>query len=184
MRKQIRLLILALAVLFYPANIWAWDDKTTHQDLSIRATENSILSSAKGDYLKNLGFDRNLGETFTLNGEPKNVKDWIKFGSLMEDAGNIFTSKYYNHFHNPTLAWEEAGLNMIYPDVINTSSLIWAQDDSNEWSWQKARNYYYLALTSSSPDQRSENFAKTFKGVGHIIHLIQDVAQPAHARND
>src|SRR3990172_7950744 len=41
-----------------------------------------------------------------------------------------------------------------------------------------------LALTSPTDTERQANFAKTFKGLGHLIHLIQDVAQPAHVRND
>lgn len=184
MRRIIVLLALKL-IIFSSVNVWAWNDEYTHQDLSEKAAEHSVLSSAKGDYLKNLGFDKNLEETFTLSGETKNVKNWIRYGSLKEDAGNIFTAYYYNHFHNPlALSWNQAGLSTCYPWINGMSSILWAQNSSNPWNWQKARDYYYLALTSSTNTQRNENFAKTFKGIGHITHLIQDISQPAHVRND
>jgi hypothetical protein len=184
MRRIIVLLTLKLIIFSY-VNVWAWNDEYTHQDLSVKATEFSILSPTNGDYLKNLGFDKNLKETFTLNGESKNVRDWVKYGSLKEDAGNVFTAYYYHHFHDPlALSWNQAGLSTWYPWINGMSSILWAQNTFNLWNWQKARDYYYLALTSSTNTQRNENFAKTFKGLGHIIHLIQDVAQPAHVRND
>ncbi len=202
MRRRIGLLFLTIVVLFYPINTWAWHDRTTHQDMSLKAIENSVLSPTKGNYLKNLGFSENIEEIFMLNGESKNIKDWIRFGSLKEDAFTYFefinqTARFFNHFHNPLFPsdqWNQAGLDRDYivplpfltlTHLSGESSLLWAQNETNnEWSWQKVRDYYNLALTSSTDNQREANFAKTFKGLGHIIHLIQDSAQPAHVRND
>ena len=80
------------------------------------------------------------------------------------------------------------------------SSLLWAQDGANQenfpegnWSWKKIREYFYTALTGKdfngsdvalTKAQRDEYFARTFRGLGHQIHLIQDAAQPDHVRND
>ncbi len=93
--------------------------------------------------------------------------------------------------------WSQAGLNDIW---TGESSLLWAQDGAyqqnfpdGDWSWQKIREYYYIALTGkdfsglgAAPDKtkREEYFAQTFKGLGHQMHLIQDAAQPDHVRND
>ncbi len=199
MRKQFALLFLILILLFHPLYSWAWSDKKTHQDLSIKAVEYSILSPTKGDYLKMLGFDKNLEEKFPLNGEYRNVRDWIRLGSKEEDAGNVFTAYYYHHFHNPLRVWAEAGLTTPYPFINGESSLIWAQDDkedttpANPWRWQKMREYFYIALTGKDYNgnlvaggkiQRDAFFANTLKGLGHLIHLIQDSAQPAHVRDD
>jgi len=178
------ILVLLIFFNFCSLNTWAWNDKRTHYDLSIKASEHSVLSSTGGDYLKNLGFSNNIKEPFSLNGETKLVKEWIGEGGIEEDAGNVFTAYYYNHFHNPRFSWDQAGLKTYYPWINGMSSILWAQNASNPWNWQKAREYYYLALTSQSDTQRQENFANTFKGLGHIIHLIQDSAQPAHVRND
>jgi hypothetical protein len=46
------------------------------------------------------------------------------------------------------------------------------------------RAHYNQALTASTQDEREEWLAKTFRGLGHLFHLIQDAAVPAHTRND
>lgn len=186
MYKKIILLLLTFFSIC-SVNTWAWNDERTHYDLSIKASEQSVISLTGGDYLKNLGFSKNIEEKFTLNSESKLIKEWIGEGAVEEDAGSVFTAHYYNHFHNPRFSWypqDQAGLKTYYPWINGMSSLLWAQDSSNEWSWQKTRDYYRLALTSQTSTERETNFAKTFKGLGHIVHLIQDAAQPAHVRND
>lgn len=66
-----------------------------------------------------------------------------------------------------------------------SSTLTWATaSGKNEWDWNNTRFYYYSALTENDPIKREENFAKTFKGLGYILHLLQDMAVPAHVRND
>jgi len=184
MYKKITLLLFAFLG-FYSANSWAWNAEKTHKDLSEKAAEYSVLSLTGGDYLKNFGFSKNIEEPLSLNGESKSVKEWIGEGGIKEDAGNIFTAYYYHHFHNPiATSWNQAGLSTYYPWINGMSSLLWAQNTTNPWNWQEARDYYYLALTSTTDTERQANFAKTFQGLGHIIHLIEDAAQPAHVRDD
>jgi hypothetical protein len=167
-------ILLLLFFLFPIANTTFAYSVDTHEILSEKATEHSKLASDKGDYLKNLGFKNNIDEVFS----GKEVIKLIKVGSVDEDKP-FLSFRYRNHFHNPLpiKIWEEAGLDDFF---TGKSSLVWAQDSENEFSWQNVRQYYYDALTTGS----EESFAKTFKGLGHIIHLIQDAAQPAHVRND
>ena len=186
MNSLIRAVVL---ISFCATSGWAWDAERTHKDLSEKAVENSVLSTANGDYLKNLGFTNNLKETFILGTDSKYVKDWIRQGSLDEDSGNILNGRYYNHFHNPLYTqdqWEQAGLGSSWPWVQDgKSSVLWSLNYSNnEWAWQWVRNNYYNALISITETDRQGYFAKTFSGLGHIIHLIQDAAQPDHVRND
>ena len=72
----------------------------------------------------------------------------------------------------------------------------------NLWSWKMARYYYFRSLVGFISDgsklplgsyDQSENVyprtrasaeAKTFYALGHVIHLLQDLAQPQHTRND
>lgn len=171
MKKHILLL---LFFLFLIANTTFAYSVVTHKIISEKATENSKLALDKGDYLKNLGFQNNIDEKFLA----KSVRNLIKDGSEDEDLN----SKYVNHYHNPLKSWAEAGL---FDITTGQSSLLWAQQDiphefPNEFSWQAVRRYYLDALTTGSED----SFTKTFKGLGHIIHLLQDTAQPAHVRND
>ncbi|RJQ45225.1 MAG: hypothetical protein C4538_08785, partial [Nitrospiraceae bacterium] len=43
-------------------DVLSWSSEVTHKDLSSFAAGNSVLSKTKGDYLKNLGFNKELLE--------------------------------------------------------------------------------------------------------------------------
>lgn len=173
--------------------VLSWDDKVTHRDISEIASNNSILSKSKGDYLKNLGFDKGLMQELEWGTKNLIIKKWLAEGAELEDASAplfpvLGTTRSFNHFHNPLRPWDQAGLNDKW---TGKSSLLWAQDGiyqqnfpGGDWSWQKIRDYYYLALTSATDIERQEYFARVFSGVGHQMHLIQDAAQPDHVRND
>ncbi|MEW6108583.1 MAG: hypothetical protein AB1632_05335 [Nitrospirota bacterium] len=181
-----------LSFVFYK-DILAWDDGVTHKDLSEFAAEDSILSENKGNYLKNLGFDKGLMQELKWGEKKLFVKKWLAGGAKLEDASDpLFpaygTTRSYNHFHNPLKPWEQAGLNDTW---TGKSSLLWAQDGSyqqnfpeGDWSWQKTRLTYYYALTSQTEANRQAFFAETFQGLGHQMHLLQDTAVPDHVRND
>jgi hypothetical protein len=50
--------------------------------------------------------------------------------------------------------------------------------------WDNARAYFYQALTATGAVDRESNFVKTFRSVGQVLHLLEDMAVPAHVRND
>jgi hypothetical protein len=156
----------------------SWDNEVTHRDISEIAAASSVLSENNGNYLKNIGFDNGLMQELKWGEKKLFVKKWLAEGAYFEDEP--FT-RSLNHFHNPLKSWEQAGLNDVFS---GKSSILWAQDSSNEWSWKKTRDYFYLALTSKTDAERQAYFAQTFKGLGHQMHLIQDAAQPDHVRND
>lgn len=69
----------------------------------------------------------------------------------------------------------------------------------NHFTWQDARNNYWLALTlrrdlgtpgrdaaerRDNSQERQWRWATAIKSLGHVVHLLQDVAQPQHTRND
>ena len=99
-----------------------------------------------------------------------------------------------NHFFDPTNGegLSTSGL------PIGEPSLAWGYDGgnsffSNDYSWTKAREYLYISLTGKdfngnliavTGEERSEYFLKTYRSVGQVMHLIQDLASPAHVRND
>jgi hypothetical protein len=56
--------------------------------------------------------------------------------------------------------------------------------DRQDMNWDNARTYFYQALTAVSKTDRDDNFIKTFRSVGQVMHLLQDMAVPAHVRND
>jgi len=167
----------------------------THKILSQYAAENSILNQK--DFLKGLGFDNGLKHDLKWNDEIKPIIEWIRYGSEREDDYKIWEYiplpfwdvRSDNHFHKATVQkenWGKAGLRDIR---TGESSILWAQDfygtqsryTEGNWSWQKTRDCYYKALTALSDDDWQENFAMTFKGLGHQMHIIQDSAVPAHS---
>lgn len=52
-----------------------------------------------------------------------------------------------------------------------------------EFSYRDARRYFRLSLLEPNPNDRERWLAETFYSLGHVIHLIQDMASPAHTRN-
>ncbi len=93
----------------------------------------------------------------------------------------------------PAIDWAAGRTDVLNgPGSLDTSR-------ENHFSWQDARDQYWWALTFNlNPDdpsihgfnQRIESgyrqlrFATTLKAIGQVIHLVQDMAQPQHARND
>jgi hypothetical protein len=117
----------------------------------------------------------------------------IKKGSDHEDDGFLTLSRSRHHFYDPT---NGLGLVAPFPVCIFTCkpSLEWGfNDTNNEYSWTKAREYMCIGLTginfdevmvAPTADQRNEYIQKMFRSVGQVMHLVQDLAVPAHVRND
>lgn len=210
-RLKATIIILMSSFFFVPNILYAWDDKKTHPDLSEMASKISVLGAQ--DYLKNIGFSKGLDETvnnkkvFEWFREGAFLEDSVVWYELITNRG-----RFNNHFHNPLKQWWSAGLDdyLILPSpvppytyshhVFGLSSVLWAQDSTyqesfreGDQSWKKIREHYYTALTGKDftgtevapyKEKREEYFARTFRGLGHQIHLIQDAAQPDHVRND
>lgn len=172
-------------------DLFAWNENVTHPALSARAAYSSVLNQG---VLPTLGFSvvpdaeafqdpQDLTRIVTaVQWVHPEVRRWIQAGAISEDAGSaiLFTGRFYRHFHDPLAPnWTQAGL------WAYQSSLLWAQGQTTnpEWSWSTVRHAYYDALTDTGSDRQSR-FKTVFEGVGHLIHLVQDLAQPAHVRND
>ena len=140
--------------------------------------------------------------------QSKRAIEWMKdIGARLEDG----KMRELNHFFNPLKDWHSAGLHVVGIIPFGESTVLWAQDSNfqatwsnpngmeqpyqgiitipdstvlTDWSWQKTRGYYYLACTSTSTTDREANFAKMFTGLGHQMHLLQDMSVPMHVRND
>jgi hypothetical protein len=83
-----------------------------------------------------------------------------------------------------------------YTVIKSYTSSDWALEDkgiidSTKWygggqnfSWRDARESFYLALTSQNEHTRQNYFGSVFQTLGHVVHHLQDMAQPQHVRND
>lgn len=160
---------------------------STHELLNQRAAEQS---TKVGTYLRtHLGLDQGLAHPTVAD---KTILDLIGSGGILEDAGWFFNGRYYNHFHNPLKSWPAAGLHdsILGVNLTGESSILWAhrpagtQQNRGNWSWFDVRNAFYGALTGTTPSARDGALADTFRGVGQLMHLVEDVSVPAHTRND
>ncbi len=116
---------------------------------------------------------------------PCSARRLIMDGSIREDEP-FHNPK--NHFHDPvTGSWETAGLfnAWLAQDGIGESSLLWQQDDYRQaFSWQDARREYLTAMTAPNEAAERNHLVRAMRALGHVVHLVQDAATPAHTRND
>ncbi|HEX6210510.1 MAG TPA: hypothetical protein VF136_07020, partial [Methylomirabilota bacterium] len=56
--------------------------------------------------------------------------------------------------------------------------------DQNQFSLLDARLDQLRSLIEASPAERERHTALLFRSLGHVLHLVQDMAQPQHTRND
>lgn len=195
------------------ANVFSWDNEKTHKDLSIIAAENSLMDRSKGDYLRSIDLNEGLNQRVKWKNSEKAIKEWLQEGADKEDAGNWKDAvkgqaRFNNHFYNPLAPMSSAGLDDVIVKTIPNPALIppfitvywpvsgeaapkWAHDNEKQdtavegnWTWGKTKTFYYKALTSRTDAERQSYFAQTFKGLGHQMHLLQDMAVSAHVRND
>lgn len=201
--KKVLLVIIVTNLAFLPT-AWSWNDKVTHKTITDVAAEQSDLSTVGKDVLRRLDFEDGLNEVIEwpehLCGEEKEdsrctVRDWLRYGSVKEDAKRYipppFTTRSFNHFHEPIqLTIDGPGLHDM--GFSGQSNLEWAQDTDQQTadplegdqSWSELRRNFYLALTIDNKSVREETFAELFKGLGHQMHLLQDMGVPYHVRND
>lgn len=129
-----------------------------------------------------VGFDGGINQNI-LNHK---AYRWIVEGGETEDK----FPRYLNHFHDPLT---NEGLWLLN----GNSAIDWAfmeirqQSWGGHYSWKDARQDYYNALTCNSYDDPFENerwrdtyMSWTLRALGQLMHLVEDMSVPAHARND
>lgn len=199
MLKRNIFFIMLPIIMFLSHKAIAFDNEITHPDI----TEKAIYSSNMVNYIiTDLGFVSGLRTALPSNSE-KTVLYWLRKGATDEDKPICRAS---HHFHNPLLPWLQSQMSdtpwMDYAcDVPRYSNITWATGYTSppplgakttvavspfysRLSWDSARDYFYKALTFSANADRENYFAKTFEAIGHVLHLLEDMAVPAHTRND
>ncbi len=188
MRKNLLAYMLFLFMLVYNNAGYALEVET-HEAMNEYIASTILNGFSLSDYLnKNLGFTK--GKEEEING--KKVYKWLRDGGYYEDkpAWTIPYLRSVNHFHNPLLTWESAGLNdtVLGINYTGQSSILWSQNSNQDlggkWSWYDARDYFYKGLTLTSKVERDSAMANTFRALGQLMHLIEDASVPAHVRKD
>ena len=177
---------IAITLLGFYTNAIAYDP-VTH----VTASENAALASVLADtsYLARIGLKAepivsDIYNTFySSQAEQLSIVELIKFGAKWEDTRGKYQGKY--HFFNPLTGKGKTQLGI----EIGAPSPSWALEDNAQFadqpfSYRKARQYFLNALTSGARSDRDSNWGLTFQTLGHVIHHVQDMAQPQHTRDD
>jgi hypothetical protein len=131
-------------------------------------------------------------------------RDWMIEGAIREDdysahaEAEIFLNcpppenpfspidRVFNHF----LDVQREGRGLTIGKTLGLPASEWAlgrqgqATPTNNFSLPDAREYQFHSLTASSRSERELKTALFFRALGHVIHLLHDVGQPQHTRND
>jgi len=166
---------------------WLWGfpspaksyDLQTHDALSREAFSQAGVVSRLPSY----GLDptkKIRGLVFSLRQGPRLPVEWIAWGARDEDTPSI---RVLTHFYDPHF---DRGLTI--GELSWTRAPDWAledrQADLQGYSYRDAREAFYGGLTLVGPGSRERELGHAFYSLGHVIHLIQDLTVPEHARND
>ena len=172
-------LLFAVVLSLGPFRSSAWSyEVETHAEMSRAGYISANVDGFLSEQLGLSGVKKLPRSTFLLE-RPRPPVEWLAQGSRDEDDGN----RYGNHFYDPIY---DRGLTTSYWQ--GARSYEWALEtptefNGQEFSYRDARRNYFLSLTEQDPKVREQRLADTFYSLGHVIHLIQDMASPAHCRN-
>ncbi len=176
-----KLLIMVLFIVCWQSDILALETQS-HQMMNAYISNVTTPEGFNLDsYLKkNLGISNGINEVVAGN---LRIWHWLRDGGLYEDVPVWYLQyvRSVNHFYDPI---SNKGLK----GTVN-SSLQWAlmpkgtQNVGGNYSWFDARDYFYQALTGINKATRDDNYGKTFRSLGQLTHLVQDLSVPAHVRD-
>lgn len=188
---------------------FSFDNELTHKKL----TESAIDKSQLNDILKNnLGIQNGVNE-YLQNRKIRDWLREGSFLEDVPDcrASNHFHNPLNTlPWTNSGMSDSPWYINLWcsggeYPPGNINSNVHWATDytgpaptgtkakTGNQWNWDHARENYYIYLTgknyngdlvATTKAERESYFALSLQALGQVLHLLQDVAVPAHVRND
>ncbi|MGQ0585725.1 MAG: hypothetical protein ACT4PK_00780, partial [Gammaproteobacteria bacterium] len=161
--------------------------QVTHRVISEYAVMQSALGDENSGVTAALGLGRDASDLagllpstfpYRLTLTPSRL---IQHGADAEDIG----TRALRHFYDP----QHEGKGLRYAGATFMSSPRWSLEDGEdhpdqEFSYKDAKGYLYKGLTDASKATRDRDLGMTFEALGHVIHHVQDMAQPQHVRND
>ncbi|MFC4313121.1 hypothetical protein ACFPN2_28845 [Steroidobacter flavus] len=105
--------------------------------------------------------------------------------------------RVFNHFFDP----QHGGRALEFASVtLGHASPNWALEDNGQvstfsvqcspggrpqnFSYRDAQGNLYLALTQQNAADRQNSMGLVLQTLGHVVHHLQDMSQPAHTRNE
>ena len=164
----------------------------THQDLTSYAVGYSLLQTSRK--LADLGMpwspvdpDRTLPNS---SGDRRTIVELFLDGAAFEDGFGCTDDRPRNHFFNPLNGQGLTGTILGF-NVSGEPSPKWAVEQnspatpgSRGFSFRDARDHFYRGTTRPARGDRETGLGLMFQTLGHVVHHLQDMAQPQHVRND
>jgi len=164
-------------------------DVITHSGISDHGVRQSVLNDPASGIVETLCGAQGADDKRCLlpsSGSYLNTLTPLRLiaeGAVREDDGD----RALNHFFDP----QEEGKALRYPFgfTLGDPSPDWTLEDRFEIgdqasSLSDARGLLHDALTGASAAERERALGATFEALGHVVHHLQDMAQPQHVRND
>lgn len=161
--------------------VWAYEEPT-HMELSLQSVRNSALAH-EVNLLDSLGVKPYaLKQRFPdSNGSLSTIEELIQFGSRHEDSWPRSLNHFFDPYYNRPLTVGGFAVGKKSPDwILNEAGNI----QNQQFSYRMAQFYFVQALSGASQYERDRYWGLMFQTLGHVIHHIQDMAQPEHTRND
>ena len=173
----------------------------THQLLTTRAVTASVLPDRLGDL--GLSSLTQLVDDYTVSGtlgviefcipralpNQRTVVETITLGAFCEDStfGDSQSFRYLNHFYDPY----HQGQGLEFPvgsGIRADSSLAWGLNANNHarqiFAYSNVRDYLEQSFIGATVLDRKTARASFLRGLGQLMHLVQDIGQPQHTRED
>lgn len=168
----------------------------THARMTLEAYENSILNTINFEAVFGVQNNQLFQPRNTImnnqgyflpavNGsgvvQEKSAKNIIEYGSIAEDD----ETRPFNHFLDP-----QHGNKKLLPGISTDNSVNWSLEDQNtdisgQWfSLSDAQDFYLNGIIQTKQEDRVYSLGLMFQSIGHVVHHIQDMAQPQHVRDD
>jgi len=159
----------------------------THRELSKSSALQSSLAAATNNVLTNFGLSSDITSASQQGfpgsrGTSRSIVELIQDGADFEDN----FPRSIQHFYDPI---NDKALQHPTVSAFTYKSPDWALEDTGQisgqnYSYTDAMNAFYDALTLPTKNERDAKWGQVFETLGHVIHHIQDMAQPQHVRND
>jgi hypothetical protein len=184
-------------------------DLRSHGLLTERAFD---ASPAALQYLRDVRLDTSRAFDLPSATSPQLLSNFINNGTLRSwlVEGSIREDDYHTDLpglgceppHNPSSAIDRVRHHFLDPVSgrglsagplsLGLPAPAWALGEQgrgsapheNQFSLLDARLYQLRSLIRPTPEERERQAALLFRSLGQVIHLVQDMAQPQHTRND
>ncbi len=178
---KLRLLLLVVSLTSAPPAV-AYQ-QSTHKEMSKNALEASDINKDPA-VMSQLGLRPYATDpTFPTSdffASPATISELFEKGAIDEDDN----TRSLHHFFNPL-----TNASMYTPPWSDSPDwTVSAPDDTSsvKFSFQQAREYLWQATANplNSYAFRQKQFGMMFESLGHVIHHLEDMAQPQHVRDD